>query len=300
MKEQQIARALGWFSIGLGVAELLAPRKVGKTIGVRNHNTLMRVFGLREITSGIGILSRKKPAGWMWSRVAGDALDLALLGAALSSSKNQRNRVAIAAAAVAGVAVADILCSSELSATDESPMIEGKRANQVRKSICIGRSPQDLYQFWRKFDNLPRFMEHLESVEVLSNNLSHWVAKGPAGRKVEWDAEITADRPNELIGWRSLEGSEVQNEGTVKFEPTSQGRETIVRVDMKYRPPAGMVGAKVAKLLGRAPEQEIDLELRRFKQLMETGEIPTIEGQPSGRAKSTTKYEHKVKALATA
>jgi uncharacterized membrane protein len=127
-------------------------------------------------------------------------------------------------------------------------------------------------------------MKHLESVKVTGGDRSHWVAKGPAGTSVEWDAEVYNEKENELIAWRSLEGSQVDNAGSVHFESAAGGRGTIVRVVLKYDPPAGKLGAVVARLFGESPAQQIDEDLRRFKQLMETGETATTEGQPSGRA----------------
>jgi Predicted integral membrane protein len=265
---KRLATALGWFSIGLGLAEVLAPRGLAKLIGVRNdYPILFRVLGLREITSGVGILTQHKPAGWLWSRVAGDAMDLSLLCAALNSDDSDRTKVAMATAAVIGVTALDILNAQQLSGNQTSGGI-------VRvKSITINRKPEEVYHFWRNFENLPRFMSHLESVHVIDERRSHWVAKAPAGMKVEWDAEITEDRPNELIAWRSLEGTDVENSGSVRFASAPGGRGTEVKVSILYNPPGGAIGAGIAKLFGEEPEQQIKGDLRRFKQVMETGEV---------------------------
>ena len=162
--------------------------------------------------------------------------------------------------------------------------VRGGHGTKVEKSVTIDRPPAELYGFWRNFENLPRFMKHLESVKVSGDERSHWVAKGPAGTSVEWDAEVYNEKENEMIAWRSLEGSEVANAGSVHFEPAAGGRGTVVRVVLKYDPPAGKLGAAVARLFGESPSQQIDEDLRRFKQLMETGETATTEGQTSGRA----------------
>src|SRR6478672_13941029 len=153
----------------------------------------------------------------------------------------------------------------------------------VERSIRIDRSPEELYQFWRNFENLPRFMNHLQSVQVLDHSRSHWVAKAPAGRTVEWDAEIINEIPGELIGWRTLDGADVVSAGSVWFKPATGGRGTEVRVRMQYDPPAGKVGAALAWLLGHDPAATIREDLRRFKQLMETGETAVTTGQPRGR-----------------
>ena len=154
----------------------------------------------------------------------------------------------------------------------------------VEESFTINKSPWELYQYWRNFENLPRIMSHLESVTVIDGTRSHWVAKAPAiaGGKVEWDAEIINDEPNALIAWRSLANATVDNAGSVRFVPGPQGRGTIVRVVIDYIPPAGVVGKWVASLFGKNPESQIREDLHRFKSLMETGEVLTTEGQPRG------------------
>jgi uncharacterized membrane protein len=162
--------------------------------------------------------------------------------------------------------------------------VRGGQGFKVEKSVTINKSPAELYSFWRNFENLPRFMNHLEAVQDAGGNRSHWVAKAPAGGTVAWDAEIYNEKENELIAWRSLEGADVDNAGSVRFESDPAGRGTIVRVTLKYDPPGGTLGKLVAKLFGEAPDQQVEEDLRRFKQLMEAGETPTIEGQPSGRS----------------
>jgi uncharacterized membrane protein len=157
------------------------------------------------------------------------------------------------------------------------------RGIKVKRDMIINRPAEELYRFWRDFENLPRFMDHLESVRTIGDKRSHWVAKAPAGMTVEWDAEITVDRENEMIGWRSLEGADVDNAGYVRFEGAPGKSGTVVRVSLQYNPPAGKVGATVAKLLGEEPELQIGEDLHRFKQLMETGEVATSQGQPSDR-----------------
>lgn len=152
----------------------------------------------------------------------------------------------------------------------------------VEKSIIIDKSAEELYSFWRDFENLPRFMDHLESVNSVGFNRWHWVAKGPVGTRPEWDAEIYNEKPNELIAWRSLEGT-VTNAGSVRFEPASDERGTQVKVVLNYNAPGGKVSALLARLFGQEPGQMIEDDLRRLKQIFETGEIATVEGQPAGR-----------------
>jgi uncharacterized membrane protein len=289
-KEEKIARGLGWFSIGLGLAQIAAPRALTRLIGVRgDFNGLLRILGAREIASGIGILAPRRSdaspnAFWMWSRVGGGAMNLALLGAASRLKKSNRGRIAMATAAVAGVTALDAICSQRLSRRNGAK----SGAIRVAHAVTVNRSPEELYRFWRDFQNLPRFMKHLKSVRAIADRRSHWVAEAPAGTTVEWDADVTDDRPNELIAWRSLEGSDVDSVGSVRFERAPGGRGTIVRVEMRYSPPAGAVGATVARLLGKDPGRQIKDDLRRFKQILEAGEVITTEGQPAGRASSTS------------
>lgn len=154
---------------------------------------------------------------------------------------------------------------------------------KVEKSLTINRPPDELYWFWRRLENLPYFMSHLESVQSTGPLITHWVAKGPLGMRVEWDAEIHNEEINRMIAWRSLEGSEVDTAGSVHFEPAPANRGTVVRVVLKYDPPAGKAGALIARLFGEAPEQQIQEDLRRFKQIMEAGEFSTTQGQTSCR-----------------
>lgn len=154
---------------------------------------------------------------------------------------------------------------------------------RVEKTVTINKPAEELYQFWHNFENLPTFMKHLESVQVLDLRKSHWVAKAPMGQKVEWDADIINDQPNQLIAWASVEGADVDNSGFVRFQPAPGDRGTEVKVVLEYSIPGGAVTSALAKLFGEEPEQQIGDELRRFKQLMEAGEIATVEGQPTCR-----------------
>ena len=153
----------------------------------------------------------------------------------------------------------------------------------VRYAVTVDRTPEDLYAFWKKFENLPSFMRHLKSVTVLDDKTSRWVAAGPGGTRVQWDSEIINDEPNRLIAWRSLGGAQVDNAGSVKFLPAPGGRGTEVHVVLDYIPPGRSVGKWIAKLFGEEPQLQIEEDLHRFKQLIEAGEIPTIKGQSQGQ-----------------
>jgi uncharacterized membrane protein len=282
-----MARGLGWFSIGLGLVATVAPRRVAQLIGVRDDGdtrAVIRAVGLRELATGVAILAQGRPAGWLSARVGGDVMDLALLGAALTSDQVNRPRVAAAAAAVVGVMALDLRCREQLrnGPTMTQRRLPRDRSVRVQKSTTVNRAPEELYRFWHDLGNLPRFMTHLDTVHVAGERRSHWKAKALAGMTVEWDAEIIADRPNELIAWRSIEGADVDHAGSVRFQRAPGGRGTEVRVEMQYIPPGGVIGATLAKLLGEDPEQQVQEDLRRFKQLMEAGEVVQSESTARG------------------
>jgi uncharacterized membrane protein len=156
------------------------------------------------------------------------------------------------------------------------------QAIKVEKTVTINKSADELYRFWHNFENLPNFMKHLKEVKVLDNKRSHWIAKAPLGTSVEWNAETLEDRENEFISWASIEGADIGNSGFVRFKKAPGNRGTEVKVVMEYTPPGGALAAAFAKLFGEEPEQQIGDDLRRFKMLMEAGEIATTEGQPRG------------------
>jgi uncharacterized membrane protein len=162
--------------------------------------------------------------------------------------------------------------------TLESTTQDGRR--QVRKTLTIQRPLEELFAVWQELEGLPEFMDHVESVTRVDGK-SHWVVKAPAGHTVEWDAEMFVDPPH-MIGWRSLPGSEIMNEGEVQFTPAPADRGTEVRVVLRYDPPAGKAGAAIARMFGEEPARQLDPDLTRFKQLMESGQIPKVEGQPRG------------------
>lgn len=158
---------------------------------------------------------------------------------------------------------------------------------KVERSVTVNRSAEDLYSFWRNFENLPRFLSRVESVRVTGDKRSRWTATAITGKSIEWDAEIINEEENELIAWRSLEGAGLPNAGSVHFERAPNGRGTQVRVVFSYEPPGGMIGTALAKLFGAGPERQLEEDLRRFKQLMEAGEVASVEGQPSSRRAKT-------------
>ena len=145
----------------------------------------------------------------------------------------------------------------------------------VGRTVTINQPRAALYAFWRDFRNLARFLENVERVDIGDDRRSHWVIKAPAGQTVEWDSQITEDEPDRLIAWESLEGGDIRNAGRIEFNDAPPGRGTLVTATIIYDPPAGDVGKLIAKLFQKEPKVQARRDLRRFKQLMETGEIST-------------------------
>jgi uncharacterized membrane protein len=183
--------------------------------------------------------------------------------------------------AIAGGSLAYHGATADKSLTDKvSDAVGMNQSLKVEKTVTIRKSAEELYNYWHNFENLPTFMKHVKSVTVVDGTRSHWIANAPLGQSVEWDADLIKDEPNHLIAWASAENAEVSNSGFVRFSPAPGDRGTEVKVVLEYDIPGGRVSAAIAKLFGEEPEQQIGDELRRFKQLMEAGEIATTEGQP--------------------
>lgn len=282
------ARGLGWFSIGLGAAELLAPSELARLIGVRDSarsRGILRALGAREVAAGVGLLLPKRPGRYLWSRVAGDIVDLALLGGALAfDRRTDSDRAAIALATVAGVTALDTWASlrrqdepdDDSAALARATTTVRKRQDPsvpVRAVITIHRPATEIYAFWRDFTNLARFMTHVRAVEVKDRLRSRWHASVTGREELQWDAVITDDRPDHLIAWRSVADATFDHVGEVRFVPAPGGRGTEVHLKMNVLPPAGKLGKAVGKLIHRVPEQVIAADLGRLKQLLETGEV---------------------------
>jgi uncharacterized membrane protein len=278
---QAAATALGWFSIGLGAVEFLFPKRLARAIGTPPKPFTMRLTGLREIGVGVGILAAERKAGWIKARVAGDAMDLAMLKSSFDSRRANRIRLAAATAGVAAVTAADFVYGRRFKEeeADESQS-HGSRV-RVEASMAVNKTPAECYEFWRKLENFPKFMKNVETVETGDDGRTHWKVRAGLGTW-QWDAEITQDTPDEAISWRSTEGAEIANSGSVRFEPRLANLGTNVRLAMEYDPPAAGVGAPNG-LLEMISEHRVRENLHRFKSVIECGEFPTTEGQPSGR-----------------
>lgn len=280
------SQALGWFSVALGSAELLAPRTLGTLIGVEDRPWTLRALGVRELVSGAGILAQPQQPAWLWSRVGGDAMDLALLGLALSG-RRPRGRLALATGAVALVTAADVVCSLRLSRGAARAMAQPL---QLYATVAIQRPADELYRYWRELSNLPRFMLYLREVKELEDGRSHWIAESPNGMHIEWDSEISDERPNEMIAWRALPDTPMGLSGSVHFEKAPRGQGTLVRLRLE----SSAAGATGMRLLKAVTRETLKRQLLRFKQLMETGEIATTEGQPTGHRSSVVRLFNRV------
>jgi uncharacterized membrane protein len=262
------------------MTEVLAPGLIARAIGLpagRASDGTIRAMGLREIASGLAVLARPNASTAMWTRVAGDAIDLALLSRTFRVPGAQRRRTALAAAGVIGVTVADAFVASRLRARaagrggDDRPI-------RAAAAVTIARPIREVYDFWRRVENFPRFMRYLDAVEDLGGGRSRWRVTGPAGVPVEWEAQIISDQDNHMISWQSVPGSTIENRGAVRFEPAPAGRGTEVHAEISYDPPAGELGHAAAWIFGRSPRQQMREGLRRVKQILETGEIPLSDG----------------------
>jgi uncharacterized membrane protein len=209
---------------------------------------------------------RRAATAWHLAGIgAGSLVAVALLREASRSHGSRFDRLKVATAAVAGITVFDALYL--LGWRRRKPRIVAMRA-----SVTIRRPANEIYRFWRELRNLPTFMSRIDSVTEVDGH-SVWRAWGPAGVRAEWEAEIVADRPNERIAWRSLEGATIPNRGSVEFREAPRGRGTEVRLEIVFEPPGGAIGAAFTRLLDEFPEQMMGSDLRRLKQLFETGEI---------------------------
>jgi uncharacterized membrane protein len=263
-----LAKGLGMFSLALGAAELAVPRLLARGIGIEPSamtSAITRAFGAREIVAGIGVLLAPRSPFPLWGRVAGDVLDLAMLGVASTRTKN-KGRIAGAIAGVAAVTFLDVMASVKAHKT-------AVRANHpVMFSVTIGKPARAVYEMFRDFARLPEFMDYLESVTELDSKRSRWVAKPfGLGKTVEWEAEITDDVPGTVIAWQSVEGESIQTKGRVTFaEAPGNPDATEVRVEMqlgvKFLGPSNAIAKFFSK-------PQIKGDLRRFKQVMETGEV---------------------------
>jgi uncharacterized membrane protein len=292
MTEDRVMRMLGWFSAGLGVPQVSMPGGFARAIGIGDgprQRAAMVFVGMREVAAAAGLLWQGNPM-WLWGRVAGDLMDLGMLGRALKNHDTEGTIRSIAAtAALAGITGFDLYAA--ISRSGRKSMVD------LTATTTITRSRQEVYDQWRHLDQLPTFMTHIDSVSMTGQRTSHWRASAPFGRTVEWDAEITEDVPGERIVWRSINGALVRNEGEVRFVSAPTEKDTEVHVRMRYSMPAGKAGESVARYFGKNPHQALGDDLRRFKQVAETGEVVRSEGAPGGKRARREFPQHPARPL---
>jgi uncharacterized membrane protein len=282
-----LVKGLGVASLGLGLTEVLVPRRVAALAGVdetSRSRPVIRALGLRECGHAAALLLG--PNKLVWTRVAGDVLDVGVLLAGVAKRPpGRRGRGTVSALALAGIGAVDLYAALRTTRDGGST---GRHANAprhriLRAAVTVQREPQDVYNFWRDLENLPSFMYHLKSVTAESVERSRWIANAPIGQQVQWEAQITEDQPGTRIAWESLPGSAVQNSGSVDFIAAPAGG-TEVHVTIGYHIPGGVLGKAAATVLGESPEQQVNDDLRRLKQLLETGQVLRSDGSPEGTA----------------
>jgi uncharacterized membrane protein len=289
---QRRGRGLGWMSLGLGVAQLAAPDTVRRISGVDDSATsraVVPLVGARELVHAAGLLTSRRKNVWAWTRVAGDAMDLTSLAVAIAHRSGRRRRRLLAVTgAIAGITALDVLTAVRATPAKKTTMRGARKARkggsmELTATTTIRKPAPEVYAYWRDLENLPTFMAHLEQVRTTGDRTSHWSASAPFGSDVEWDAEIIDETPGEKIAWRSTGDADVPNAGTVRFVPAPDGVSTEVHVVLVYDIPGGAVGKAVAKYFGEEPHQQLDDDLRRFKQVLETGEVVRSDGAPWGK-----------------
>ncbi len=273
------ARSLGWLSLGLGITAALAPRALARLTGLGEATTALRLIGCRELASGAGLLTQPTAPRWLWSRIGGDMIDLLFVSSALRRGNPGRTRALRTLGVLAAITAVDLTAS--LRASREEP--RGLRGVSFAEALIVNKAPEECYRFWRDTSNLPKFISALESVTAVREGLSRWVFRGPSRRRWEWISQVIADEPGSHIGWRSIESPQMEHAGSVHFRAAAGKRGTLVRVSMHYRPVAGRNAVHAGRLIEAWPRFEVREDLRRFKQLIETGEIATTLDQPSGR-----------------
>lgn len=290
---QRRSRGLGWVSLGLGVAQLAAPDRVRRLSGVDDSaasRAVVPLVGARELVHAAGLLTGRRKSAWAWTRVAGDAMDLTALGMAMTHrSGGRRRRLLAVTGAVAGITVIDLLTAVQAARTKDIgsvPEVRGTRKGgpmELTATTTIRKPASEVFAYWRDLENLPTFMAHLEQVRTTGDRTSRWTADAPFGKDVGWDAEISEEVPGERIAWRSIGNADVPNAGAVRFVPAPDGVSTEVHVALTYDIPGGPVGKAVAKYFGEEPHQQLDDDLRRLKQVLETGEVVRSDGAPWGK-----------------
>lgn len=275
LSSRKLALGIGCYSIAVAVLELLSPKTVNQTVGLNDdtkHRNLVRIRGLRELISGVGIVAAQKPAAFLWSRVAGDLLDFVLVGKSLTSSHNQRQKLMIATAVFSGVALIDVLGSL-------SQHKSGSHKLRLKRSIKVNGTPRELYSLWRHPETLSTIMEQFAEFEYIDEQSSHWKIPGEIGPALEWEAQIVEAREGEYLRWESLPGTTLPTKGWVSFRSVGkQSGKTEVSLCMDFEPPAGVLGEAALTLVQGIPNGLVQIMLTRFKQLAEDQKAINLTG----------------------
>jgi uncharacterized membrane protein len=295
MTDDKLTRILGWASVGLGTPLLLAPAPSVTALGIGDgpqQRAAVAGVGARELVAAAGLLGWGSPP-WLWARVAGDMMDLALLGQAIrgravtprafmTALRKDESLLRTAAATAAVMAVTGVDMYAAVTRSLGSKRRPGDTM-VLTAAVTVTRSRNEVYARWRQMENLPDFMAHLDRVTTTGPQTSHWRAAAPLGKSVEWDARITDDIPGERLAWQSVDGSGIRNEGEVRFTPAPNEQDTELHATIRYSLPGGKLGKAFARYFGEEPHQQLDDDLRRFKQVLETGEVVRSEGAPGGK-----------------
>lgn len=314
-------RLAGLSALAIGASHAAAPERLAELAGLDDPlaPVAIRASGAAELLVAAGLLTRPRPSGWMWAKVAHDVADLGLLvllaqrsgdGHRLMtfwrSTTADRRKQAIAAGALLAIAATDVVLAVRASrrgralaesvagarvheaapeATPDTPHATDSARESSRQaiaSVTVRRPVSEVYAAWRDLRSLPQFMTHLESVELSDDGTTHWRVTGPLARWGEWDAELVVEEPERRIEWRSTPGSRVKTNGSVQFRPAPGDQGTEVTVKLEFSPPLGAAGVMVATAFGEHPQVQVEDDLRRFKQVLETGEILQSDGTPDG------------------
>ena len=294
MNGHRSARFLGWFSLGLGAAEIAAPKALARILGTRPRPALTRtVYGLREVAVGAGILASQNPRPWVWARVAGDTLDLLTLAAIRGNRRARPATVALALGSVAAVTALDLRTALALGRDDEDGGEDDGRggvpagAQTVRGSVVVDRPPDEVFWAWRDPVTVATMLSPFLEVRAESPDLAHLRLKTPAGGVAHWSWDVPDERPGDFMRFRSLPDSSVRNEGTATLHPVDGGRSTRLEVEGWYLAPGGRIGTAALSGFGTAPEAALDTVLARFKDLVESGVAPTSDEARSEAARTS-------------
>lgn len=264
--------AIGLLGLGLGMFGLLAPGRVARLLGAKDCAGTRRMIALAslgQVTAGVGALTQRRLGPWLWTRVASDTLDLAMITHATHLGALPLRRAVLAGTGFAGVAL--LVARTSLQTAKLAPNVSA-RSFSLNVAITIQRTPHEVYHAWRDLQSFPRFMSHVESVQLEGGSV-RFRARLPAGVPLEWEVKLTDDIAGSRISWESTPESALRNHGTVTFVPAPGNRGTEMRVSLHYEPPAGALGQAFMKLSGALPREQIRADLRRFKQILETGSV---------------------------